>query len=212
MTRYTERQLSCGRFVNYPMLPLVVCGMLSRTTTHRGMGYVRCLNLWLSIVNTIPANRSSRLLSTENIMDMKNIEKRIAVSLANGAEYLAMGEIAANTGLLVSQAPRNNANYDIIVNNYDLSKGCRVEVKHSRSGFKANISGNEYDFLVFVYAPSEINNGRVIPTSKREIYVFPQSVVEASPKGKTGENFNPKHVDVYENYRDAFDLILGALT
>ena len=49
-----------------------------------------------------------------------------------------MGEIAANTGLLVSQAPRNNANFDVIVNNHDLAKGCRVEVKHSRSGFKAN--------------------------------------------------------------------------
>ena len=70
---------------------------------------------------------------------MSNIGKRITASLANGAEYLAMGEIVANTGLLVSQAPRNNANYDIIVNSHDLTKGCRVEVKHSRSGFKANI-------------------------------------------------------------------------
>jgi hypothetical protein len=95
-----------------------------------------------------------------------------------------MGEIAANTGLFVSQSPRNNA-----VNNHDLSKGCRVEVKHSRSGFKTNISGNEYDFLVFIYAPSDIKNGRVIPTSEREIYIFPQSEVEASPKGKTGKKF-----------------------
>lgn len=144
---------------------------------------------------------------------MSKLEKRISAALANGAEYLAMGEIAANTGLLVSQAPRNNANYDIIVNNYDLSKGCRVEVKHSRSGFKANVSGNEYDFLVFIYAPSKIENGQVIPskTKPREIYVFPQAVVEASPKGKTGTNFNPKYVDDYKKqYKDAFNLILSA--
>lgn len=123
-----------------------------------------------------------------------------------------MGEIAANTGLLVSQAPRNNANYDIIVNSHDLSKGCRVEVKHSRSHFKANISGNEYDFLVFIYAPSKIKDGQVIPTSEREIYVFPQPVVEAAPKGKTGKNFNPKHIDGYEEYKNAYGLILSALT
>ena len=143
---------------------------------------------------------------------MNNLEKRISASLANGAEYLAMGEIAANTGLLVSQAPRNNANYDIIVNSHDLSKGCRVEVKHSRSHFKANISGSEYDYLVFIYAPSKIEDGQVIPTSEREIYVFPQSVVEAVPKGKTGKNFNPKHIDGYEKYRNAYSQILRALT
>lgn len=143
---------------------------------------------------------------------MSNIEKRLAASLANGAEYLAMGEIAANTGLLVSQAPRDNANYDIVVNNHDLSKGCRVEVKHSRSGFKANISGDEYDFLVFIYAPSDIKNGRIAPTGEREIYVFPQSVVEASPKGKTGKNFNPKYIEDYEKYKNAFEQILNALT
>lgn len=72
---------------------------------------------------------------------MSITEKKISASLANGAEYLAMGEITANTGLLVSQSPRNNANFDILVNNHDLSKGCRVEVKHSHSGFKANIKG-----------------------------------------------------------------------
>lgn len=76
-------------------------------------------------------------------------KNRLTAALANGAEYLAMGEIAAHTGLLVSQAPRNNANYDIIVNSHDLRTGCRVEVKHSRSGFKANIKGSEYDFLDF---------------------------------------------------------------
>ena len=91
-----------------------------------------------------------------------------------------MGEIAANTGLLVSQAPRNNSNFDVIVNNHDLSKGCRVEVKHSRSGFKANISGEDYDFLVFVYAPSNIINGAIEKSGDREIYVFPQSIVELS--------------------------------
>ncbi|WP_143735988.1 hypothetical protein [Methyloprofundus sedimenti] len=36
---------------------------------------------------------------------MNNIENRINASLAKGAEYLAMGEIAANTGLRVC---RNN--------------------------------------------------------------------------------------------------------
>ena len=89
---------------------------------------------------------------------MSKTGKKISASLATRAEYLAMGEIAANTGLLVSQAPRNNANYDIIVNSHDLSKGCRVEVKHSHSGFKANIKGSEYDFLIFIYAPSKIQN------------------------------------------------------
>lgn len=80
----------------------------------------------------------------------QNMDKnRLTAALANGAEYLAMGEIAAHTGLLASQAPRNNANYDIIVNSHDLRTGCRVEVKHSRSGFKANIKGSEYDFLDF---------------------------------------------------------------
>ena len=143
---------------------------------------------------------------------MTILEKRISASLANGAEYLAMGEIAANTGLFVSQAPRNNANFDVIVSNHELTKGCRVEVKHSRSGFKANISGDEYDFLVFIYAPSDIKDGNVIPTAEREIYIFPQSVVEASPKGKTGKNFNPKHIENYEKYKNAFDQILNTLT
>ena len=143
---------------------------------------------------------------------MSNIEKRISASLANGAEYLAMGEIAANTGFLVSQAPRNNANFDVIVNNHDLSKGCRVEVKHSRSGFKANISGNEYDFLILIYAPSDIKENKVIPTSEREIYIFPQPIIEASPKGKTGKNFNPKHIENYKQYKNAFTLILNFLS
>jgi len=142
---------------------------------------------------------------------MSKIESRITAALANGAEFLAMGEIAAHTGLLVSQAPRNNANFDVIVNNHDLSKGCRVEVKHSRTGFKANISGSEYDFLVFIYAPSTIESGCVIPTASREVYVFPQSVVESSPKGKTGINFNPKHIENYEQYKNHYQQIVAAL-
>ena len=40
---------------------------------------------------------------------------KITATLANGAEYLAMGVISADTGLLVSQAPRNNANFNVIV-------------------------------------------------------------------------------------------------
>lgn len=123
---------------------------------------------------------------------MSQRNNKISAALANGAEYLAMGEIAAHTGLLVSQAPRNNANYDIIVNNHDLSKGCRVEVKHSRSGFKANISGADYDFLMFIYAPSKIEGDEIIPTAERSIYVFPQEVVENSPKGKTENKFQPE--------------------
>ena len=62
-----------------------------------------------------------------------DVSRRISASLASGAEYLAMGEIAAHTGLLASQAPRNHASFDVIVNSHDLTKGCRVEVKHSRS-------------------------------------------------------------------------------
>jgi hypothetical protein len=139
-------------------------------------------------------------------------KRRISAALATGAEYLAMGEIAANTGLLVSQAPRNNANYDVIVNKHDLTKGCRVEVKHSRSAFKANISGDEYDFLLLVFAPTKIEGSHLIPTADREIYVFPQAVVEATPKGKTGKNFNPKYVENYQRYRNAYDLIASFLT
>lgn len=142
---------------------------------------------------------------------MSRPNPKITAALANGAEYLAMGEIAANTGLLVSQAPRNNANFDVIVSNHDLSKGCRVEVKHSRSGFKANIKGSDYDFLVFVYAPSNIVNDIVQPTSEREIYVFPREIVEECPKGSTGVNFNPKHIEKYQDYLNAFNLISETL-
>ncbi|MCP4122056.1 MAG: hypothetical protein GY751_09910 [Bacteroidetes bacterium] len=141
---------------------------------------------------------------------MNNIEKRISAALANGAEYLAMGEIAANTGLLVSQAPRNNANFDIIVNSHDLKKGCRVEVKHSRSGFKANIKGGEFDVLVFIYHPCKIEGGDIKYeiNSKREIYVFPNEIVQRNIRGKTGTNFNPKNIiGGFEEYRNAYFII-----
>ncbi len=143
------------------------------------------------------------------------MNRRISASLANGAEYLAMGEIAAHTGLLVSQAPRNNANFDVIVNSHDLSKGCRVEVKHSRSGFKANIKGPEYDVLVFIYHPCVIEKGKVIYSDKneREIYVFPQAIVQKNISGKTGTNFNPgKIAGGCEKYRNAFDYITDKCT
>ena len=143
---------------------------------------------------------------------MSILENRISASLANGAEYLAMGEIAANTGLLVSQAPRQNANFDIIVNNHDLTKGYRIEVKHSRTGFKANIKGSEYDFLIFIFAPSKIENGNIAPTGERKIYVFPKEIIEQTDKGKTGTNFNPKHISDYCNYENAYHLILSKCT
>ena len=141
---------------------------------------------------------------------MKNIESRINASLANGAEYLAMGEIAANTGLLVSQSPRNNANFDIIVNSHDLKYGCRVEVKHSRSQFKANIKGSEYDVLILIYHPCTIKNNKIIykQGSKRKIYVFPKNIVQKSILGKTGTNFNPKNIKGgFEQYENAYVYI-----
>lgn len=146
---------------------------------------------------------------------MANIGRRISAALANGSEYLAMGEIAANTGLLVSQAPRNNANFDIIVNSHDLKKGCRVEVKHSRSDFKANIKGGDFDVLVFIYHPCKIESGKIRyeKDSKREIYVFPYEVVQRNIKGKTGTNFNPKKIDGgYKEYRDAYSYIMQICT
>ena len=146
---------------------------------------------------------------------MANIERGISAALANGAEYLALGEIAANTGLLVSQAPRNNANFDIIVNSHDLTKGCRVEVKYSRSGFKANIKGGDYDVLVFIYHPCNIENGKILyeRDSKREIYVFPNEIVQINIEGKTGTNFNPKKIDGgHEKYRDAYFYIMQKCT
>ena len=96
-----------------------------------------------------------------------------------------------------------------------ISKGCRVEVKHSRSGFKANIKGGEYDVLVFVYHPCTIENGKVTyeKNSKREIYVFPSEIVQANIKGKTGTNFNPKNIKGgHEKYRNAYTHILQKCT
>jgi hypothetical protein len=141
---------------------------------------------------------------------MSNMNRRISASLANGAEYLAMGEIAAHTGLLVSQAPRSNASFDVIVNSHDLSKGCRVEVKHSRSGFKANIKGSEYDVLVFIFHPCTIEKGELTYKSniEREIYIFPQEIVQQTIKGKTMTNFNPGNIKGgYAEYRNAYKYI-----
>ncbi len=158
---------------------------------------------------------------------MSDLEKRISDALDHGAEYLAMGEIAASTGLLVSQAPRNNSDYDIIVNNIDLSKGCMVEVIHSRNQFKCDIRGTDYDFLVFVYAPSDIVNGIIKPKygretdeqsgtdKKRGIYIFPRDVVQSSLEDDSQNLFDPLKIKVdgienkerHKEYRNAFHLI-----
>lgn len=152
---------------------------------------------------------------------MSDLNEQISAALEHGAEYLAMGEIAANTGLLVSQAPRNT-NYEIIVNNIDLSKGCMVEVSHSRDQFQAEVSGSDYDFLLFVYAPSEIENGVVKPSSgertdaTRGIYVFPRDLVSETMEHSSAQHFDPKKIKVngqndserYIEYKDAYHLIL----
>ena len=152
---------------------------------------------------------------------MSDLNERISAALEHGAEYLAMGEIAANTGLLVSQAPRNT-DYDIIVNNIDLSKGCMVEVSHSRDQFEAEVIGSDYDFLLFVYAPSEIENGIVKPSSgkntddTRGIYVFPRGLVSDTMEHSSTKHFNPKQIKVngqnddekYKEYKNAYHLIL----
>jgi len=151
---------------------------------------------------------------------MSDLVERISDALDNGAEYLVMGEIAAHTGLLVSQAPRNNSDYDIIVNNIDMSKGCMVEVIHSRNQFRGKIKSPDYDFLVFVYAPSSIVNGVVKPaivknTEEKGIYVFPRSVVKTAVDEETGTVFDPRNIRVdgtrdknrYKEYRGAFQLI-----
>lgn len=158
---------------------------------------------------------------------MDELDKQISDALENGAEYLAMGEIAAHTGLLVSPAPRNNPDYDIIVNNIDLSKGCLIEVIHSRDKFKGNIKGSGYDFLIFVFTPSIIENGIIKQKygrdsdkqtgadKKRGLYVFPRDVVQSSFEDKAGNDFNPLDIKVngindrekYKEYRNAFHLI-----
>ena len=153
---------------------------------------------------------------------MSELNKRIFAALENGAEFLVMGEIAANTGLLVSHAPRTITDYDIIVNNIDMSKGCMVEVKHSRSTFKTKIKSTDYDFIVFVYAPSKIENGIVEPSisqkskDKKGIYVFPKNVVQEAIEGTSGTSFNPENIKVngvtdkkkYKDFKDAYHLIL----
>ena len=155
-----------------------------------------------------------------------DLDKQISDALEHGAEYLAMGEIAANTGLLVSPAPRNNSDYDIIVNNIDLSRGCMIEVIHSRNQFKAKIKGSDYDFLVFIYAPSEIVNGVIKPKygrdtddqgnadKKRGLYVFPREIVQTTLKDNNNI-FDPTEITIdstndkekYKEYRNAFHLI-----
>jgi hypothetical protein len=152
---------------------------------------------------------------------MSDLYKRISDALDNDAEYLVMGEIAAHTGLLVSQAPRNNQDYDIIVNNTDMSKSCMVEVIHSRDQFSGIIKSTDYDFLIFVYAPSQIVDGVVKPSTGKEaeetkgIYVFPRSVVRTAIDEATGTDFDPRKIVVdgtadknrYREYRSAFQLI-----
>lgn len=150
--------------------------------------------------------------------DEKRDKRLISAILATGAEYLVMGEIVAHTGLIVSHAPRNNANFDIIVNNHELSKAARIEVKHSRSQFKANVSGGDFDFLVFVYTPSDKGNTAVLSNPfKRKIYVFPRSVVMDNLNGIKNNNFNPNKIPIKNNnlddeYLNKFKLILNALT
>ena len=153
---------------------------------------------------------------------MSDLIERISAALEDGAEYLAMGEIAANTGLLVSQAPRNNSDYDIIVNNIDLSRGCMVEVSHSRDRFEARIKGSDYDFLLFVYAPSEIIEGVVKPSSgkniddMRGIYIFPRELVKQTIGDASDNCFDPREISVdgqrddekYRQYKNAYHLIL----
>jgi hypothetical protein len=152
---------------------------------------------------------------------MSDLVERISDALDDGAEYLVMGEIAAHTGLLVSQAPRNNEDYDIIVNNIDMSKSCMVEVIHSRDQFRGTIKSTDYDFLVFVYAPSQIVDGVVKPATGKEaeetkgMYVFPRSVVKTAVDEATGTDFDPRKILVdgktdtnrYRDYRGAFQLI-----
>ena len=153
---------------------------------------------------------------------MSDINEQISAALEHGAEYLAMGEIAANTGLLVSQAPGDGFDYDIIVNNIDMSKGCMIEVSHSRDQFEAKTRGTDYDFLLFVYAPSKIENGRVTLSSGKDIddirgiYVFPRDVVKNTLEDQSATTFKPGDIKVdgmvddkkYREYKAAYHLIL----
>jgi hypothetical protein len=152
---------------------------------------------------------------------MSDLYKRISDSLDDDAEYLVMGEIAAHTGLLVSQAPRNEKDNDIIVCNRDMSKSCTVEVVHCREQFRGSIKSTDYDFLVLVYAPSQIVDGTVIPSTDngaeetKGIYVFPRSVVKTAVDAATGTDFDPRKIVVagtvdenrFKDYRGAFQLL-----
>ena len=86
---------------------------------------------------------------------------------------------------------------------------------------------SDYDFLVFLYAPSIIENGVIKPKrgretdehigtdKKRGIYVFPKDIVQSASEGKSGSDFNPKELktngvidkEKYKEYRNAFHLI-----
>ncbi|MDB4575673.1 hypothetical protein N9112_01805 [bacterium] len=152
---------------------------------------------------------------------MSDLVERISDTLDDAAEYLVMGEIASHTGLLVSQVPRNNEDYDIIVNNIDMSKSCMVEVIHSRDQFRGTIRSTDYDFLIFVYAPSRMVDGDIKPNTGKEaeerkgMYVFPRSVVKTAVDEATGTDFDPRKILVdgkpdknrYRDYRGAFQLI-----
>ena len=158
---------------------------------------------------------------------MSDLDKRISDALEKGAKYLVMGEIAAHTGLLVSPAPLDDTDYDIIVNNIDLSKGCMIEVLHSRDEFNGYIRGSDFDFLIFVYAPSIIENGLIKPKygretdeqsgtdKKRGFYVFPKDIIQSTIEENSGTCFDPKALKIngvtdnekYKDYRNAFHLI-----
>ena len=152
---------------------------------------------------------------------MSGSDKRIAEDLASAAEYQVMGEIAAHTGLLVNQEPRDGDDYDIIVNNVDMSRSCKVEVIHSHDRFSGTIKSTDYDFLALVYAPCEIVDGTIKPCTEKQaaeakgIYIFPRSVVKTAVDEATGTKFDPKNIQAdgvidenkYKEYRGAFHLI-----
>jgi len=152
---------------------------------------------------------------------MSGSDKQVSEDLANAAEYLVMGEIAAHTGLLVNQEPRNGDGYNILVNNSDMSSSCMVEVMHSHDRFGGTIKSTDYDFLAFVYAPCKIVDGIVKPNTEKQaveekgIYIFPRSVVATAVDEITGTKFDPRNIQIdgipdenkYKEYRGAFHLI-----
>lgn len=152
---------------------------------------------------------------------MGDFHDLISGSLNSDAEYLVMGEIAAHTGLLVNQEPRDDDYHDIIVSNSDMSRSCMVEVMHSRDQFRGSIKSTDYDFLVFVYAPCEIVDGIIKPRTEKQVaetkgmYIFPRSVVKTAVDETAGTEFDPRNIQVdgipdenkYKQYRGAFHLI-----